>query len=215
MDPTTLFGGDRMGVERAIDRHGLKSVNPRLATAAAALRARYWFWAVADHLEEVSASKTVVQGLDAVNGFEFGLAMNRDLEMVAQLHMRSAEDAARMLTTMALLETMAKSQAGAASQIKLESRVTDRTVDVSLRVPEEELKQAWEKQRAQIAQRVSQLPDQITAARTGKPFHPSAAAPAQKPAPTQAHAPVSPASRQSKIVSDEDGNTVQLTLPGK
>jgi len=213
MDDSTMFAGDRMSVQRAIDRHGLKSVNPRLAASASALHARYWIWAVADDLNEAVASKPMAQGLDAVNSFEFGLALNHDLEAVAQLHMRTAQDAQKMLASMAMIEAMAKGQQDGASQIHIVSRVTDKTLDVSLRVPEYELKQAWEQQRAAIAQRLTQLPEQIAAARAGKPFQLSVA---PAPAHAAASAQAAPApSRKSRVVSDEDGNTVQLTLPGR
>jgi len=108
---------------------------------------------------------------------------------------------------------MIKNQPKASSQIKIESHVTGKTLDVSLRVPEEELKQAWEQQRAMIAQRLAQLPQQIAAARSGKGLS-AFAGPAQALAPAQAvHARPTPG-KDSRIVNDEDGITVQLTLPG-
>ncbi len=214
LNPSTLLAGDRFTVERAIDRHASATApNAHLLAAAVALRARYWIWAVADGLDGVPASKTAPKGIEAVEGFEFGLALNPDLEMAAQLHMRSAEDAQKVMGTLAMFQMMAQNQKGA-SQAKLESHVTGKTVDVSLHVPEEELKQAWEQQRAAIAQSLSQLPQQIAAARSGtfNPFSPSkqASAPA---APNYSRR--TPVSRESKIVSDDDGNTVQLTLPGR
>ncbi len=218
VDESTIFAGDRFSVERAIDRRGLKSMDAHLAAAAAALRTRYWIWAVGDHLQDlVSANKTAPQGLDAATGFEFGIALNHDLEMAAQLHMKTAADAQKMLGTMAMLQMMAKSQEKGASQMNIESRVTGTTLDVSLRVPEEDLKQAWESQRAAIAESLSQLPQQLAAVRAGKSFNPfpiatQAQAPAQV-APSQASR--MPVSNKSKIVSDQDGNTVQVTLPGR
>ena len=214
MDSSTILAGDRLIVERAIDRHGLQTVDSHLAAAATELRSRYWIWAVADHLASPSASKSAPQGIEAVESFEFGLAVNHDLEIVAQLHMRTADDAQKLLGTMALLQMMVKNQPKAPSQTKIESRVTGKTLDVSLRVPEGELKQAWEQQRATIAERLSQLPQQIAAARSGKGFNPLAG-------PPQAQAPAPPSqsrntpSRESKIVKDDDGATVQLTLPGR
>jgi hypothetical protein len=214
MDASTIFAGDRLSVERAIDRHGLKSVDARLATAATALRARYWVWAVADQLDGVPAWKTAPQFLDGVDGFEFGLSMNRDLELAAQIHMRTAEAARKMLGNVALLQTLAEGQQKGASPLNVVSRATDKTVDVSLRVPEEELKQAWERQRAQVTQSLTQLPQQITAARAGKPFNPMAA-PAQAKAPAAASQAKPAAAKQTRVLTDEDGNTVQLTLPGR
>ncbi|MGB7759973.1 MAG: hypothetical protein WBL61_09095 [Bryobacteraceae bacterium] len=209
VDEFTILAGDRFVVERAIDRHGLRTADSHLAAAVPELRARYWIWAVGEHLDLVSAPKSATQGSPGVESFEFGLALTHDLEMAAQIHMRSAEDARKMLATMGLLQTMAKNQQGS-SQTKLESRVTDKTLDVSLRVPEEDLKQAWEQQRATIAQRLSQLPQQIAAARSGKGLGAFAGPPTAKaPAP-----PAKPRAPASKIVNDEDGITVQLTLPG-
>lgn len=220
VDPSTIFAGDRLGVERAIDRRGLKSMDAHLATAAAALRTRYWIWAIGDRLQDLATpNKTAPQGLDAATGFEFGLSLNRDLEMAAQIHMKTADDAQKMLGTMAMLQMMAKSQQKGASQLNIESRVTGTTLDVSLRVPEEELKQAWEQQRAAIAESLSQLPQQIAAVRSGKPFNPAAVSPQARTqggahaAPTQANR--APVGDKSKIYSDQDGNTVQVTLPDR
>lgn len=219
MDPYTIFSGDRATVERAIDRHGLKSVNAHIVTAATALSSRYWLWAVADGLDGVPAAKSAPQGLEGVSGFEFGLSVNRDLDMAAQLHMRTAQDAQKMTAMIGMLQAMAKGQQNGASQVNIESHVTDKTLDVSLRVPEDELRRAWDQQRAVIAQSLSQLPQQIAAARAGKPFNPIAAppqtaavAPGQAAAAQVHHAPVA---RQSRVVIDEDGNTVQVTLPGR
>lgn len=217
VDPTTILAGDRLVVERAIDRHGLKTMDSHLAAAAAELRSRYWIWAVADHLDGLAASKSAPQGIQGVAGFEFGLTLNHDLDMEAQFHMRTAADAEKLLGTMALLQMMAKNQQKGASEAKIESRVTGKTLDVSLRVPESELKQAWEQQRTMIAQSLSQLPQQIAAARSGafNPFVPSKQAPEAAPAPALRrnirHIPVS---KEGKIVSDGDGATVQVTLPG-
>jgi hypothetical protein len=208
VDSTTILAGDRFIVERAIDRQGLKTVDARLADAATALRDRYWIWVVADRLDGPSAAKSAPQGMEAVDSLEFGLAVNHDLEMVAQLHMHSADDAQKLLGTMGLLQMMIKNQPKASSQIKIESHVTGKTLDVSLRVPEEELKQAWEQQRAMIAERLALLPEQIAAAKAGKGLSAFAD-------PPQGRARSSQTTKESKIVSDDDGATVQLTLPGR
>ena len=214
MDASTIFAGDRANVERAIDRRGLKSLDAHLATAAAALRTRYWIWAVAGHLDASPAARTAPQALDAVNGFEFGLALDRDLEIAAQIHLRTAEDAQKMLASMEPLQTMAKGQQNGGSQINIENRVAGTNLDFSLRIPEEELRQAWERQRAAITERLSQLPQQIAAAKAGKPFT-LFAAPAPKPAAAKPVPRPPQPSRQTRVVSDEDGNTVEVTLPGR
>lgn len=214
VDSTTILAGDRFVVERAIDRHGLKTVDARLADAATALRDRYWIWVVADRLDGPSASKSAPQGMEAVDNLEFGLAVNHDLEMVAQLRMRSAEDAQKLMGTMAMLQMMVENQPKASSQIKIVSRVTGKTLDVSLRVPEEELKQAWDRQRATIAERLAQLPQQIAAAKAGQGFSAFASPPPGSAPASPSHAASRPA-KEGKIVSDDDGVTVQITLPGR
>ena len=215
VDSTTILAGDRFVVERAIDRHGLKTVDARLADAATALRDRYWIWVVADRLDGPSASKTAPQGMEAVDNLEFGLAVNHDLEAVAQLRMRSAEDAQKLLGTMAMLQMMVKDPQKGPSQIKIESRVTGKTLDVSLRVPEEQLKQAWEQQRATIAERLAQLPQQIAAAKAGQGFSAFASPPPGSAPASPSHAHPGQPAKEGKIVSDDDGVTVQITLPGR
>ena len=102
----------------------------------------------------------------------------------------------------------AQNQKGA-SQAKLESHVTGKTVDVSLHVPEEELKQAWEQQRAAIARACrncrNRSPPPGRAPSTRSALQKQASAPA---APNYSRR--TPVSRESKIVSDDDGNTVEL-----
>ena len=215
VDSTTILAGDRFVVERAIDRHGLKTVDARLADAATALRDRYWIWVVADRLDGPSASKTAPQGMEAVDNLEFGLAVNHDLEAVAQLRMRSAEDAQKLMGTMAMLQMMVENPQKGSSQIKIESRVTGKTLDVSLRVPEEQLKQAWEQQRATIAERLAQLPQQIAAAKAGQGFSAFASPPPGSAPASPSHAHPGQPAKEGKIVSDDDGVTVQITLPGR
>ena len=218
MDSSTILAGDRYIVERAIDRHGLKTLDSHLAEAAAELRSRYWIWAVADHLNAPSAPRSATQGIEGMESFEFGLAVNHDLELVAQLHMRSAEEAQKLLGTIAMFQMMVKSQQAAASQTKIKSRVTGNTLDVSLRISEQDWKQAWEQQRAAITERLSQLPQQIVAARSGQGFNAFAGPPQVKapaPVPPPSRAIRSTPARESKILKDDEGATVQLTLPGR
>jgi hypothetical protein len=215
VDSTTILAGDRFVVERAIDRHGLKTVDARLADAATALRDRYWIWVVADRPDGPPASKSAPQGMEAVDNLEFGLAVNHDLEAVAQLRMRSAEDAQKLMGTMAMLQMMVENPQKGSSQIKIESRVTGKTLDVSLRVPEEELKQAWDQQRTTIAARLAQLPQQIAAAKAGQGFSAFASPPPASAPASPSHAHPSQPAKEGKIVSDDDGVTVQITLPGR
>lgn len=211
VDPGTLLVGDRNTVERAIDRRAARiPADNNLAAAATEMRTRYWVWGVANHLDGLFALKATPQGTQGVDSFEFGLSLNHDLEIVAQLHMRTADDAQKLLAGLTMLQTMAQNQEQG-SQTRIASHVNGKTLDVSLRVPEGELKQAWEQQRAEIAERLSHLPQEIAAARAGKGFNPFAARPTGS---TPAARPAGPPSRESKIVSDQDGNTVQLTLPG-
>ncbi|HEY1185923.1 MAG TPA: hypothetical protein VGE89_17145, partial [Bryobacteraceae bacterium] len=95
------------------------------------------------------------------------------------------------------------------------SRVTGKTLDVSLRVPEEQLKQAWEQQRATIAERLAQLPQQIAAAKAGQGFSAFASPPPGSAPASPSHAHPGQPAKEGKIVSDDDGVTVQITLPGR
>ena len=213
LDSATLLVGDRITVERAIDRRASRiPADTSLAAAATAMRERYWIWGVANHLDGLFALKATAQGTQGVDSFEFGLSLNRDLEIVAQLHMRTADDAQKLLATLTMLQMMAQNQKQG-NQVSIESHATGKTIDISVRVPEDELKKAWAQQRATIAERLSQLPQEIAAARAGKGFNPFGDRPTGA-APARAASPQSPPSRESKIVNDQDGNTVQLTLPG-
>jgi len=217
VDSSTVLAGDRNSVEMAIDRHRAGTApGAALVAAAAELRRRYWIWGKADQLSGISAPQGAPQGIEALDGLEFGLALNHDLEMSAQLRFRTAADAQKLLGTMALLQMMAQHQQKNLSQAKLESRVIGKTLDVSLRIPESELKKAWEQQRATIAQSLAQLPQQIAAARSGgfNPFGAARENRAPAPPPGRSVRHIQPG-KESKVVSDEDGATVQLTLPGR
>jgi len=214
VDSSTILAGDRYVVELAIERHGSRFVpDAHFMAAAAELRKRYWIWAEGSHLDGLAAPKGAPQGIGAMDSFEFGLALNHNLEMAAQLQMQSAADAQKLLGTLAMLQMMASQQKGE-SQARIETHVTGKTVDVSLTVPESELKKAWEQQRAAIAQNLSQLPQQIAAVRAGGLNAFTAARPAALATP-QNQARRIPASKEGKIVSDPDGVTIECTLPGR
>jgi len=216
IDGQTILAGDRFNVERAIDRRGSKQApDATLAAAAAEMRTRYWIWGVADHLETLTpaAAKNTPQAMQNVDGFEFGLAMIHDLEIAAQVRMHSAEEAQKLFATMGLLQAMSRNPQPNSIQPKIESRINGKTLNISVRITEEELKQVWEQQRAAITQGLAQLPQQIASAKSGRGFD-FTAAPKLTPPPPRENVRNIPVSKESKIVSDPDGNTVTLTLPG-
>lgn len=180
MDESTAIAGDAEQVRAAIDGKG------RGAKVAAALSARvetmvgrYDFWGVGDHIPKPAQAGQ----LDSVDGFAFGAALRQGLELTAEIHLRSVADAEKMTAVLNMVDAMLKSQSGAT---KFNLQAKDGTLQLSLMIPEAELRKAIEAQKAALA-----------AAITGQ-IRPSLPKPRS----------------EGKILTDASGNTVQVTLPG-
>ena len=181
LDASTAILGDEADVRAAIDRRGKPSkLDPGLAAKVRSLAGNFDLWGVGDVPEGgVPQAAGAAEQLNAIDHFEFSAALRQGLEIHAQIHARTAKDAAQMQQTLQMFEAILKGQPGTAgTKIDLES--SQGTVTLAIRVSEEDLKKGIEAQRAGMQ-----------------------AARAPKPAP-----------KQARIVSNDHGDTVKITLPG-
>lgn len=186
LDESTAIAGKPSDVHAAIDHPGQgSSAAAGFSARAGELAGRYDVWAIGSHLPNTGHGEQV----DAVDGFSFGAALGEGLAITADIHLRSEADAGKIESSLRLFEAVLQAQSkSSATRFSLEAKGA--TIQLSLFVPETELKKAIDTQKAAIA----------AAFTTGM------AAAQRKPA-----APPKP---QAKILTDAKGDTVQVTLPG-
>lgn len=202
-DAGTMIVGDEKLVRAAIDnreQHGA-GLPPELAKRVAELSAgKYAIWGVGSVPGGIhpSAGKMPpgADGFQSLDRFDFGIGVDRDLQIALKLHVRSAEDAKKLAATMQFVQMMTRGQADP-SGVKFDGHVENGTLSLSLALPQEVVKKALAQQRDAIAKALAQ----------------AGANPEPVERPHITAAP--PASQEVKIVSDSEGNTVQVTLPGK
>ncbi len=189
VDPSTAIGGTVALVHAAIDRRGDDSArSPEMAQRIAALAGQYDVWGLGDHLPPSGEPGQ----LDSVDAFSFGAALRDGLHMNAEVHLRSAADAAKMTASIRMLQAMIQSQSGA-TQFHLAAEGS--TLKLAVEIPEAELKKGIEAQKAAIAAAVM---GQMSAAK-----------------PQLGKLRIEKPKAEAKIVTNEKGETVHITLPGK
>ena len=209
LDGSTALAGDRSSVLAAIDHRGGAGEDTGLAERIASLRDRYDIWGIGDHLEGIIPASAQSQGLDSIDRFQFGIAIQQDVELAGEIHATSPKDAEKLSATLGLLSAMMKAQQPS-SGTKFDLQEDHGTFKVVLKVPEEQVKKAIEAQRAAFERGLA------SATQFGsQPLSVVNAAPAAASlSPLQAAPPATPKAAPPAVV-DKDGNTVILTLPGK
>jgi len=195
LDAATAIAGTRQEVLAAIDRRGgASSVSPAIAERVAALSGTYEFWGVGEMPGGFRTSNPSAKSLDSIDRFEFGASLRQDLEFHGQLHVRSAQQAQQMAMSLQMIQGMMKSRMSAGGT-KFDLRAENGTLEITLAIPEAELKKAIESQKKALAGALSN--------RLGV-------------APEEPHAhPIShPPARPAAVETNERGETVKLTLPG-
>jgi hypothetical protein len=204
LDAGTMIAGDENLVRAAIDgreQHGA-GLSPALAKRVAELSAgKYAIWGVGSvpgGLHPPAGKMPAgADGFQSLDRFDFGIGVDHDLQIALKLHVRSAEDAKKLAATMQFVQMMTRGQTADPSGVKFDGHVENGTLSLSLALPQEVVKKALDQQRDAIAQALAQA--------GGNPE------PVARPQIT-----ITPSAPQElKIVSDSEGNTVQVTLPGK
>jgi len=189
LDSSTALAGDAALVRAAIDRRGQGADTvPAWAARIDELRGRYIVWGIGEGLEGLPGQPVAPGGMDSLDRFEFGVAFAHGMELTAELHFRSPQDADKLNAFLSLVQ--AAPQAGGA---RFDMQSLNGTLRFSVAVPEEELK----KQMAAFQRGFQQ-----SAALS--PFGGKPAAASKPPAPPE-----------GKIVTGSQGDTLTVTLPGK
>lgn len=214
IDGSTAIAGEAAHVRAAIDRMGeeIEGKAPWIPRMEA-LRSKCAIWGFGDELESTGAPGKPGD-LSSIDRFEFGIGFERGLKLAAEIHARTPEDAAKMTTSLKLIEAMLKGQKKTAKSAGFDMRVDDKgTLRFSLILPEAEMKKAMQEEKGSLMAAISSGMPALIAARPMKALSPSAAAPEAAPAPPPAaHRPGTPG--DSRIVTNAEGDTVVLTLPG-
>jgi hypothetical protein len=217
IDERTAIAGKLAQVEAALRRKGHPAaVSPEVAARIGELSAAYEIWAFGDIPETPRRPGEQAQALDSVDRFEIGASLRSGLDLRGRLHLRSPEEAAKMAMTLKMFEGLFKAQAASASKTQFDLRAENGTIQITISIPEEELRKGIAAQKGMLAgmmQSRLQAAGMGVAAAQGSPtraaigwpiFAPPVGEPASRPAPGPA-----------AVVTNDRGETVQLTLPGK
>jgi hypothetical protein len=203
LDAGTILAGPVSELRAAIDRREghTVAVIPALVQRVARVSGKYAIWGVGSLPKTFHAPSGSPEALNGLDRFDFGIGLDAGLNVMASLHARSPEEIQKLAATFQLLEMMAKAQPDA-SGTKIETHVDNGTLTFALSVPEEALKKAMEQQRGAIAQAIAQAQGQQASL-------------GQAPTLAPAAPPVPDGPKETVIVSDKEGTSVHVTLPGK
>ena len=217
IDDSTALAGATADIHAAIDRHAAASSgSAALLARVETLRNRYGIWGFGDGIEK-SNTPARPGDLSAIDRFEVGLGLDRGLRINAEIHLRTAQDAEKMTATLRLVEGMinaSKSKTPMPKGSGMELRAEKGTLKFSLTIPEAEIKKAIKEERDTLAAALStRLPALVAPpARKAKAVTTTPAGPAftiEQAGTPQQGAP------EAKTVTNPNGDTVILTLPGK
>jgi hypothetical protein len=224
---TALIGGPTL-VRAAIDQRGGKAaIDPALNDRITSLRQRYDIWGVGEQPQGFVAPTPETKGLESIDRFQFGMQLSSGLELGAEIHARSPQDAEKLKASLAMVAAMLKPPQPSASAAKFDLKVEDDALKLSVFIPEEQLRKNIQAETAGFA--AAATPDiepsapAIAPVATAPPAAPETAAdpglaapPAAPADPPALPAPPKPVSKSAASqVLDKEGNTVILKLPGK
>jgi hypothetical protein len=193
LDGGTALLGDPGLVRAAIDRRGGKQgIDAALIGRIASLRERYDVWGVGERPDGFAAPMPEAKALESIDRFQFGLQFASGLDLAAEIHARSPEDAEKLRMTLGMLAGILKPQQASEGAAKFDLQVDNGTLKLHVSIPEEELKKAIQEGAEELL-------------KAGPPTAIS------KPRDSPRAAPQSAGSQ----LLDKDGNTVVLKLPGK
>jgi hypothetical protein len=229
LDASTIVAGDAALVRAAIDRReGGPKMDVALAGRIAAARQHYDVWGLGEHPDGFVSPMPETKGLESIDRFQFGMLLSSGLELGAELHARSPQEAEKLNASLQLVAAMLKAQQPSESAARFDIEAQEGTLKLTVTIPEEELKLAIEAESASLSQEpasahgaaapAAALPPPAASlavpsvAPTAPPTRPAMAArPPGPPLPSPKAAPRTIAPQ----VLDKDGNTVVFTLPGK
>jgi hypothetical protein len=167
LDEHTALAGDTAMVKAAIDRHASAATPDALTTARIAeYRGHYDIWAIVNRIDGLKgymppSTAQNTSPFDSIDRFRFGISLKSGMELMADIHVRSAKDAEQMAATLQLFEGMTRAQAGGANGTKFAVKNTNGTLRITMAVSEDELKKTIETQRQNML-RAMNRPQQQT-----------------------------------------------------
>jgi hypothetical protein len=233
LDAGTALIGDPALVRAAIDQRGGKArIDSALNDRITSLRQRYDVWGLGTQAEGFALPIPEAKVLESIDRFQFGLQLETGLELSAEIHARSPEDADKLGTAFGAISAIFKGQELSASATRFDLHSEAGSLKLTVSIPEEQLKQVIEAETATLS------PVSLESA-TPAPSAPSSPAAAEavetgpdtapEPSPAQAPATVPPTAppaatpqattpqalakpAASKMI---ESDTVILMLPGK
>ena len=116
---------------------------------------RYDFWGTGDNPGSPTGTGDTADALRSIDRFSFGLALRQGLELTAEIHPRTSEDGAKLMTALSMIDMALKTRQPKDSGAKFNLDSDHGTLRVSVTVPEQELREAIQAQRASMVAAVS------------------------------------------------------------
>jgi hypothetical protein len=221
LDGGTALLGDAVLVRAAIDQRGGKNrIDTALNDRITSLRQRYDIWGLGERSEGFAAPAPAAKVLESVDRFQFGIQLASGLELGAEIHARSPEDAQKLHEAVAMIAALVKGQTST-SAAKFDLQADGGALKLNVYIPDAELKKTIEAETAALSPVTVPAPIAANAAaETGpKPVPESLAVAAATPPVAPDAAPSTPKPAASKPAATkpraEEQDTVVFTLPGK
>jgi hypothetical protein len=221
LDNSTAILGDPNLVRAAIDQRGAKSrIEPGLNDRITSLRQRYDIWGIGEQSEGFNLPVPEAQVLESVDRFQFGIQTASGLELSAEIHARSAEDAGKLRTAVGMIAAIVKGQTSA-SAAKFDLQADAETLKLSVYIPDAELQKTIEAETAALSPVSVAAPMAGADAEDSGPSTTPEAAPLAAATPPAQPAAAPPAAAQpapkpaAPKALDQDQDTVVFKLPGK
>ena len=204
--------GDAALVRAAVDQRGSKvRIDPALNDRITSMRQRYDIWGLGERPEGIVAPMADAKILESIDRFQFGMQLASGLELNAEIHARSPQDAEKLNGTLGMIAAMVKGQQTSENGSKFDLQVDGGTLKLTVFIPDAELKAIAE---ASVLSPVSASASALVISSEPVETGPSSAeAPALAP-PEPAPCEVSSKTAKPKMF-DKEPDTVVFTLPGK
>ncbi len=207
LDTGTAIAGSAAEVRAAIDRRGkAPGPAPGVAVRFAELAASNDFWGVGDLPDGIAPATGAAKELQSIDRFEFGATLRDGLRFRGEFHVKTAQQAAQMQSSLQMIEGMLKAKS-TAGEARFDFRAENGSVKLELFVPEAELRKAVAAQKANLAGMLQRGMGGMSPAGAARPVFVQGNEPARPAIPP---APRSPGA----TVTDSNGDTVTVRLPG-
>src|SRR5262249_30026332 len=129
-----------------------------LAARIEELRTKYDVWAFADHLDTAALPKDAPDPLRGIDRFWFGAAISKGIELTAEAHAATPQDAEKLSSLIRGWEALARMQMKESEGVKLDLQSSEGNLRLSISVSEAELKKAMQTRNQTASNPVSTKP---------------------------------------------------------